>query len=307
MDVLVTGGSGMIGGYVVRELLAHHHRVTVFSRSPQALEGVSLFAGDVLDLAQLKAACRGKDAIVHLAAVPNLRRSPPEEVLQVNVMGTVHVLESAVQEGVGQVVLASSNAATGYWRRHHIPPDYLPMDEEHPCRPRDAYALSKCLNEQTCRSYTAAHGLRTICLRIAGGKYLDRPGASLVVPSEDWGAATVEELWGKFLAALDRPAAGVWSFWVYVDARDVAAAVRLALENEVVEHGTYFLSAEDSFSRFESSTLLERFFPEVPVRGNVSGYATLVSYGKAARELGFAPRYSWRDCAYLQNTREHGG
>ena len=74
MDVLVTGGSGMIGGYVVRELLAHHHRVTVFSRSPQAQEGVSLFAGDVLDIAQLKAACRGKDAIVHLAAIPNLRQ-----------------------------------------------------------------------------------------------------------------------------------------------------------------------------------------------------------------------------------------
>ena len=176
MDVLVTGGSGMIGSYVVRELIAHHHQVTIFSRSPQAQHGVRAFAGDALNIAQLKAACRGKDAIVHLAAIPNLQRYPPERVLQVNVMGTIHVLEAAVQEGVAQVVLASSNAATGYWRRHEIPPDYLPLDEEHPCRPRDAYALSKCLNELTCRSYTAAHGVRTICLRIAGGKYLDRQG-----------------------------------------------------------------------------------------------------------------------------------
>ncbi len=307
MDVLVTGGSGMIGGYVVRELVARRHQVTVFSRSPQALEGVSLFAGDVLNLAQLKAACRGKDAIVHLAAIPNLQKFPPEQVLQVNVMGTIHVLEAAVQEGVGQVIVASSNAATGYWRRHELLPDYLPLDEEHPCRPRDAYALSKCLNEQTCRSYSAAHGVRTICLRIAGGKYLDRPGARLVVPSGDWGAATVEELWGKFLSALDRPADGRWAFWVYVDARDAAAAVRLALENQRIEHGVYFLSAADTFSRLGSSALLERFFPDVPIRDNVSGCATLVSYGKAARELGYAPRYSWRDCAYLQNTKEHGG
>lgn len=87
----------------------------------------------------------------------------------------------------------------------------------------------------------------------------------------------------------------------------MATAVRLALENEVIEHGTYFLSAADSFSRFESSALLERFFPDVPVRGNVSGCVTLVSYGKAAQELGYAPRYSWRDCAYLRNTEEHGG
>ena len=307
MDVLVTGGSGMLGGYVVRELVAHHHQVTIFSRSPQALEGVNVFAGDALNIAQLKAACRGKDAIVHLAAIPNLRKYPPEQVLQVNVMGTIHVLEAAVQEGVGQVILASSNAATGYWRRHEVPPDYLPLDEEHPCRPRDAYALSKRLNEQACRSYTAAHGVRTICLRIAGGKYLDRPGASLVVPSEDWGAATVEELWAKFLSAIDRPADGQWAFWVYVDARDVATAVRLALENEAIEHGIYFLSAADSFSRFESSALLERFFPDVPIRETVSGCATLVSYGKAAQELGYAPRYSWRDCGYLRNTEEHGG
>ncbi len=307
MDVLVTGGSGMIGSYVVRELIAHHHQVTIFSRSPQAPHGVRAFAGDALNIAQLKVACRGKDAIVHLAAIPNLQGYPPERVLQVNVMGTIHVLEAAVQEGVAQVVLASSNAATGYWRRHEIPPDYLPLDEEHPCRPRDAYALSKCLNELTCRSYTAAHGVRTICLRIAGGKYLDRQGASLIVPSEDWGAATVEELWGKFLSAIDHPAAGQWSFWVYVDARDVATAVRLALENEAVEHGVYFLSAADTFSRLESAALLERFFPDVPLRETISGYATLVSHGKAARELGYAPRYSWRNCVYLLNKEEHGG
>ena len=46
MDVLVTGGSGMIGSYVVRELIAHHHQVTIFSRSPQAPHGVRAFAGD---------------------------------------------------------------------------------------------------------------------------------------------------------------------------------------------------------------------------------------------------------------------
>ena len=49
------------------------------------------------------------------------------------------------------------------------------------------------------------------------------------------------------------------------------------------------------------------FFPDVQLRETISGYATLVSHGKAARELGYTPQYSWRDCVYLVNTEEHGG
>jgi nucleoside-diphosphate-sugar epimerase len=214
-------------------------------------------------------------------------------------MGTVHVLEAAAQEGVGTVVFASSNAATGYWGKLEVPPDYLPLDEEHRCRPRDAYALSKHLNELTCRSYTEAHGVRTICLRISGGKYLDRLGASLIVPSPEWRADTVDELWDRFLPTVDEPARGQWVFWVYVDARDVASAFRLALENETVDHGTYFLSADDTMSRFESQRLLQRFFPDVPLKQEIGGYDALVSHQKATRELGWAPRHSWRECAYL--------
>ena len=68
-----------------------------------------------------------------------------------------------------------------------------------------------------------------------------------------------------------------------------------------------FSALLDCFSRFESSALLERFFPDVPLRETISGYATLVSHGKAARELGYAPRHSWRNCVYLLNKEEHGG
>ena len=298
MDVLVTGGSGKIGGYVVRELQAHH-RVTIFSRRPRPADGVDVVAGDVLNLQELRRACRGKDAVAHLAAIPTTRGYAPEEVLRVNVMGTIHVLEAAVQQGVGKVVLASSNAATGYWGALEVPPDYLPLDEGHPCRPRDAYALGKLLNELTCRTYTEAHGLRTICLRISGGKYLDRPGAGLIVPSPEWRADTVEELWDRFLSTIDEPSRGRWGFWVYVDARDVATAFRLALENESIEHGVYFISAEDTFGRVESRVLLERFFPDVPLKEEIAGYDTLVSHRKATRELGWVPRHSWRECAYL--------
>ena len=306
MKVLVTGGTGKIGTYVVPEL-AVCHEVSVFCRHPESVEGVESVAGSVLDLERLVEACRGMDVIVHLAAaVPgpvgltsSAMGNTPERMLQVNVMGTVHILEAAVRENVGKVVLASSNAATGYWLTHDVPPDYLPLDERHPCRPRDPYGLSKLLNEVTCRSYSEAHGLRTICLRISNGRYLDREGAAQLVSTHDWGADSPEELWDQFREDTGNPSRGLWRFWVYVDARDVASAFRLAVENDSVDHGVFFLSASDTFSRYESGELLDRFFPVVPIRGDVTGHTTLVSHAEATSKLGWEPRHSWREHPYL--------
>ena len=307
MNVMVTGGTGKIGGYVV-SALKKRHRVTIFCRHPEPAEGVATVSGDILSVEQVLAASKDQDAIVHLAAaVPGpvgvtsaAEAHPPEQMLRANVMGTIHVLEAAVREGIDKVVLASSNAATGYWLSHEVPPDYLPLDENHPCRPRDPYGLGKLLNEVTCRSYSQAHGLRTICLRISNGRYLDRPGARRLVSTHDWGVSTPEGLWDQFRSDIEDPARGLWRFWVYVDARDVAAAFRLAVENETVEHGVYFLSAIDTFSRHGSRELLERHFPSVPLREEITDHTTLVSHNAASRDLGWEPRYSWRDCTSLQ-------
>src|SRR5207302_1688923 len=114
MKVLVTGGSGTIGSYVLRELLRSGHSLKCYCRATAPLaEGAEFIAGDIMDLERLAKACRGCDAIVHLAAVPGPRRASPEQLMSINVIGTVHVLESAIQHGIRKVVFASSGAAAG--------------------------------------------------------------------------------------------------------------------------------------------------------------------------------------------------
>ena len=136
------------------------------------VQGTVFIEGDLADPDQVTAASRGHDAIVHLAAVPGPRRATPEQLIFINVVGTVHVLEAAVQSGVGKVVFASSGAATGFaFQRGEVMPKYLPIDEEHPSEPQDEYGLSKLLAEFACKSYTKAHGIRSVCLRINNNWY----------------------------------------------------------------------------------------------------------------------------------------
>src|SRR6476660_728727 len=145
MHILVTGGSGTIGAYVLRELIAGGHTVVCYSRTtPPLVEGAAFIAGDILDLEGLARACRGCEAIVHLAAVPGPRRATPERLITVNVVGTVHVLEAALRTGNSKVVFASSGAAAGFtFQTRPIVPRYFPVDEQHPDAPQDDYGLSK--------------------------------------------------------------------------------------------------------------------------------------------------------------------
>ena len=288
----------MVGSYVIRELLAHDHEPTIFSRNPTALEGVGIIAGDIRDIDRLKVACEGQDAIIHSAAITGDWLAQPEVILHTNVIGTVNVLEAAVHAGISNVVVASSTAASGYYRHPQPDPLYFPFDEEHPVRPIDCYALSKYLNEETCESYSNQHGINAICLRFST-RYVDQEGPKYLVPNEHWGVETVEEFWDKFLAMIDNPLMERWTFWAYVDPRDLALAYRIAAENPREVHGTYYIVADDTMCRTSTPALLEEFFPSVPLRRQMGRHDSLISHSKATRELGWKPLHSWRDNLYL--------
>ena len=91
MKILVTGGSGTIGGYVLRELLHAGHTVSSFSRTAPRVEGAEFIRGDITNPDQLSQACQKQDAVIHLAAVPGPGRATPAQLLYVNVIGTVHL------------------------------------------------------------------------------------------------------------------------------------------------------------------------------------------------------------------------
>jgi len=312
MKVLITGGGGVIGGYVCRELLQAGHVVTSYSRSAPAVQGVTLCPGDVMDLQQLRSACRGHDAIVHLA------RSMGEQTLEGNFTGTVRVLDAAVQEGIGKLVFASTNAAVGFtYQKRPMLPRYFPIDEEHPSEPQDPYGLSKLIGETLCKSYSDAYGLQTICLRINTNWYLDRPGAEVAARTA-WGRGrTVEEFWTQaYLSsieaadtAVDWPTPGPpcpWkNLWAVTDARDGATSFRLALENDDIVHDVFYINGDETCALVETPRLLERFYPQVPMKSPLRGFDSLVSHQKATDLLGYRPQYSWRNSDFANWAREH--
>jgi UDP-glucose 4-epimerase len=165
---LVTGGAGFIGSHLVDRLVREGWRVRVLddlsSGREENLEAsrasIELVAGDVRDPSLLERCVRGVEVAFHQAAVPSVPRSVAEPIRthEVNVTGTLLLLEAARRAGVRRVVYAASSSAYG------DAPE-LPKVESLPPRPRSPYALQKWVGESYCQLYTSLFGLETVALR----------------------------------------------------------------------------------------------------------------------------------------------
>lgn len=143
MKILVTGGSGSVGKYIVDELQRHNHTVGVLDIIPPK-PGVWFHDVDVLNLENVVKAVKGYDAVVHMAGIPHPLNHPAEKVFGVNVNGTFNVLEAAARSNVKKVVFTSSESTLGFaFMTQHMAPEYIPIDELHPLRPQDPYRIEQ--------------------------------------------------------------------------------------------------------------------------------------------------------------------
>jgi nucleoside-diphosphate-sugar epimerase len=275
MRILVTGGNGKVGQWVVRELLNDPaHEVTVLDRVSGPERGaVKYLAGDVQDLGQVMEAMAGADCVIHLAAVHNPNIAPAGVTYQTNVVGTFNVHHAAFRLGVRRVVSASSTAVVGWSYRDRFVPDYLPIDEDHPLRPEDVYGLSKEIGETIARSY-ARKGVETVCLR----------------PS---GVVTPEEL-ERMRKEGGRQPKGFQAY-SYIDARDLAAAFRLAVEQPIPGGTILFVVADDSTVAEPLCDLYARVMPAIGNKArSLTGAQGAYSNARAKNLLAWQPVHSWR-------------
>lgn len=280
MKVIVTGGSGRIGKYVVTELAAHGHAVTVFDRiQPGNSEGVLWLRGDIENLGDVVSALQGNDAVIHLAAYPN----PTQEVLRHvlfrnNVMGTFNVHEAAFCLNIRRVVMMSSAAVLGWpYNDVEFAPKYLPIDEQHPTLPQDPYGLGKLCEEQIARAYAFKCGMQTIALR---PERVLLPDMSERIRRENGVRFAKYHLFG------------------YVDVRDLATACRQALENPKLQHEILFVGADDSLSSEPLCELIPRLMPMVGEMARcLTGTRGHISSERAKQLLQWQPRFSWRVAA----------
>ena len=165
---LVTGGCGFIGSNIVERLVAEGEQVRVLDDlstgkrdniAPWA-DQVELVHGDLRDRDAVTRAVDGVNVILHQAAMPSVQRSVENPLLsnEINVGGTVNLLDAAVKAGVQRVVYAASSSAYGDQPVEVKTEDLFPM-------PKSPYAVAKLTCEYYLKSFYECYGLETVCLR----------------------------------------------------------------------------------------------------------------------------------------------
>jgi nucleoside-diphosphate-sugar epimerase len=284
MKIVVTGGAGKLGRWVVRDLMAARHAVTVFDRVRGPDPAARILVGDIESLPDVVAALEGADAVVHLAGIPTHGVVADDLTFRINVMGAFNVHEAARQSGIRRVVSLSSEAVLGWapgsWESEHAPA-YLPIDEDHPCAPQDCYGLSKQAMEDIARAFTARCGMATVLIR-----------APWVVSPEE-----LEQL-----ARSGGRTPSRFALYHYVDARDLAHACRLAAERPLQGTHTIYVGSGESTVSEPLCSLLPRLMPLIGDKAQaLQGTRAAVSIERAKRLLGWEPKHSWRGLTGLGN------
>ena len=168
MPYLVTGGAGFIGSHIVEELVKRGEKVRVldnFSTGKREnilpfLDRIELIEGDVRSYHIVREAVDGVDFVLHQAALPSVPRSIKDPITtnEVNVGGTLNILNAALDAKVKRVVYASSSSIYGN-------SEVLPKREDMPPNPMSPYAVSKLAGEKYCQVFSEVYGLETVCLR----------------------------------------------------------------------------------------------------------------------------------------------
>src|SRR5919106_2176809 len=268
MKLVVTGASGKAGRGVVQGLLERGHDVLgVDIVAPREAVTTALLV-DLTEFGQAVECLDGVDGVVHLAAIPAGGIHTPEATFRTNMLSTYNVFEAARLLRLRRVVWASSETILGLpFEREQ--PAYAPIDEEHPAYPEFSYALSKLLSEEMARQFNRWTGVPFVGLRFS----------NIMEPAD----------YEPFPAFWDDPHLRKWNLWGYVDARDVAQACRLAQRSDVGGAEVFIVAAGDTVMNRPSRELLAEVFPDVPVRGEIGEFETLLSIEKARRLLGYEP------------------
>ena len=291
MEILVTGARGKVGAATVNDLLEAGHRVTGCDLIAPVYEGgnrgAHYFQADLTDPGDAFAAVRGADVVIHCAALPEPTRNAPHKVFGNNVMATFNLAEACVRVGVDRLVNVSSETVAGMGfaeRSFHAPA--APIDESLENRPQDPYALAKVFGEQLMDAAVARSDLRAISIRPTWVQWEGNYQRSL----SPW---LTDPLGGE-------PSA---NFWSYVDAYDLAHALRLAAESSLSGHETMYISGADNGAGRPLQELISHHFgSEVTVGELEREDASGISSARASELLGYQPTRSWRD--YLSEAGE---
>ena len=307
--ILVTGGAGRLGRQVYYAL-KDDYDVTLFDLvapenqpQPWKLEfGAKFVMGELTSLEDcMRAILISKaDCILHLAGIPYAtelgffvhQRVPEDLTWNTNMTGTYILLEAARRLGVKKIIHCSSYYATAINHNATGMPweiPSLPVDESQPCQPQDTYSLSKCLNEAMLECYGNLYGYRTVAFRLLGisNPFMPKP-VGVDVPVTDRNADGFHD-----------------DTYQYVDSRDIAYAMRLAIDKDLENPHEVFNLA--TAKRYPESTaeFAAKHWPtiaeackDIPEYQGGKEDVGLFTITKVRKLLGYEPKCRWEGSEY---------
>jgi nucleoside-diphosphate-sugar epimerase len=285
--VLVTGARGKVGRAAVAELMAAGHQVVSTDLGTPTYErsepGVAPYVrADLTDAGAAFGLVRGMDAVLHCAAIPEPSQDIAHVVFGNNLLAAFNVIEACVRFGVGRLVNLSSETVPGMtFAERPFSPAYFPIDEDHPVLPQDPYALAKHFTEQLCDAAVRRSDLRCITIR-----------PTWVQDSSSY-ARNLGPMIALARAGTPEPTVNGWS---YIDAYDLAVALRLAVESSLPGHEVMYVCSPDSAGVADTlAALRAQYGDRVEYRSFARPDASGTSAAKAERLLGWQPTRSWRD------------
>ncbi|MEN9849126.1 MAG: hypothetical protein RL368_1866 [Pseudomonadota bacterium] len=190
MKILVTGSEGFIGSHLVEALVKQGYSVRAFvlynsfnswgwleQLSPEILDAIEVFTGDIRDPFGVKKAMLDCDAVMHLAALIAIPYSyhSPDTYVDTNIKGTLHVVQAARELGIQKVIHTSTSEVYGTAR-------FVPITEEHPLQGQSPYSATKIAADQLALSYYYAFGT-PVCVMRPFNTYGPRQSARAVIPT----------------------------------------------------------------------------------------------------------------------------
>jgi len=302
--VLVIGGAGFIGGFVVAELLKEPVREVIiydnFTRGKMENIEESLqdprckiypYGGDIREIDILDTAMEGVDYVFHLAAMWLLHcKDYPRTAFDVNIAGTFNVLEACVKHNVKKLIYSSSASVYGDAVE-------VPMTEEHPFNNKNFYGATKISGEAMCTAFNDRYGLNVIGLRYMNvyGPGQDQHAVySGVVP------IVLNKIDRNEQPVVNGDGSQAYDF-IYVE--DVARC-NIAAAKSDVKHGYYNVGTEvqttvkelcETMLRLKNSNLKIKYNPYSADDARQFVQNRIGSRKKAEKELGFKYKYSLRE------------
>lgn len=290
--IVVTGGSGKIGGTVIAVLLEAGHAILNLDLMPLTHPAVHTLKTDLADSGQVFNSLSGQwsftepfpeglpprpDAVIHLAGYARNMQVPDNETFRANTQGTYNIIDAACKLGIRKVIIASSITVYGVtFAQGDVDYPSFPVDEDQDVNPTDTYAIAKLCNERIARGFAKRYGTDIYSLRIGR-----------VIEPDDYNQDI-------FYSYVHEPSQWKVHGWSYTDVRDLGGMCEAALRTNGLGFQVFNATNDTITNLMHTEEFLREHYPQTPITRRMEKFEAPLSNAKIKRLLGFQEEHPWR-------------